>query len=176
MSQTFTDQRINLIHVYDAGGRLVWGKTFDLKTEREIPLDLSRELDPVSFQRLIHQQVPGKSTSGVIQTAYGAMIIASNPLLTSEGKGPSQGAMVMGRFFGAESLSLLAEQVDTSLKAWQADRDGLKGHEDLVVSYVSSNTVKLKEVSPEELRAYAVIRTSRETSHVYGWPSLPGRV
>jgi sensor domain CHASE-containing protein len=68
-----------------------------LKTEKEIPLNLAQELNASLFHKLVTQQNPDRLTSGIIQTSIGPMIIAARPILSSDNKGPSHGALIMGR-------------------------------------------------------------------------------
>jgi len=157
--QVFKDQKLNFIHVYDAHGRLVWGKFYDLASGKELPLDLSKELSPAAFSRLVHQAVPGKSTSGVIQTSHGTMIVAANPLLTSENKGPSRGAFVMGRLVTREALSVLSEQVNVKLTVWSArGDDSPKSLSHLVDSLSGTQRILLNKDSQDSLSATSIFQ------------------
>lgn len=115
--EVFRDQHLNLIHLYDREGRLVWGKAFDLEAENEIPLDLSQDLKPGLFAALTRQHDPDASSSGIILTRYGPMLVSANPILTSEVKGPSMGALVMGRLLNSGVMAQISEQVEVPLTA-----------------------------------------------------------
>jgi len=123
----FNTQKLNLIHIYNPEGKLVAGKAFDIAAGREIPLDLSRELKPGTFASLIDQRDENKSTTGFIQTRYGPMMISSNPILTSAERGPSRGAIMMGRFVNRSFVEVISDQVDVKLAALPASHTAGSG-------------------------------------------------
>lgn len=114
----FRDQKLNLIHVYNKDGRLVWGRTYDMDFETELDLDLREELGAEVFREMTDQQDKDRSTRGFILTGSGILVISSNPILTSQNTGPSRGAMVMGRFIGKEFIETIAEQTAIDIAAF----------------------------------------------------------
>jgi len=160
--QTFIDQKLSLIFIYDKKGRLVWGKYYDLARDKELPLDLKADLGEALFTRIVRQDNPKASTMGVISTRYGAMLISSNPILTSENQGPSRGALIMGRLFTDDALTMLSEQVSIRLQAWQATSPGLPGEVSKVISTFSErDQIRLVEASPDTMHAYSLVRDIR---------------
>jgi two-component system, cell cycle sensor histidine kinase and response regulator CckA len=155
----FQDQKLNLIHIYDGSGKLVWGKSYDLTHKKEISLDLAKELGPIIFHRLIDQKDPAKFTSGIIKTHYGPMIVASRPILASDNIGQSRGALIMGRLFTNEYLNILSEQVNIDIKV-----QPLQGKHNppdlnrLITSLSGPSPIRLVEASANVLRGYAIIR------------------
>ncbi|HPI94253.1 MAG TPA: PAS domain S-box protein [Deltaproteobacteria bacterium] len=153
--QVFQDQRLNLIHIYDTKGNLVWGRTYGESIEEEIPLDLKTELSPDTFRRVVLQKTPGRSTSGVVNTRYGVLVLSSNPILTSENKGPSHGSMVMGRFFTREWTETLSEQVNIHLESLSVLDRNMDGE---ARSFLQSGSLKrLADASPTVKHAYAMV-------------------
>jgi two-component system, cell cycle sensor histidine kinase and response regulator CckA len=155
---TFKDQKLNLIHIYNEKGRLMYGKTIDLATEKELPFDPTKELSPANYQ-LIIKGSGGRSVGGIILTSYGPMIISANPILTSTNKGPRHGTMIMGRFLSKELVSLLAEQVSVDLHAWALDDPSLPESKKSIIQFLNDRKrqVKLEEVSADKINAYRVI-------------------
>ena len=155
----FHDQSLNLIHFYDRDGKLVWGKTFDLKTRKEIPFDLAKELNSSLFHRLIIEQNSESLTNGIIQTSIGPMMVAERPILTSENKGPVHGTLIMGRLFTNELLSALSEQVGVNLKAWPVGEVQMpKALRELMPSLKDSDSVRLTYASSDILHVYSIIK------------------
>ncbi len=155
----FLDQGLSLVHLYDRQGRLVWGKTYDLETGEEIPLDLEGELPPELFHTLITQNDPEQYVSGIIQTGIGNMMIASHPVLTSENAGPSRGALVMGRLFTRDSIASLAGNLGVNIEAWSThDRHMSEALEALIPSLMDPESVRLEHASADILHAYSLIR------------------
>ncbi len=154
--EIFRDQKLNLIHIYNLKGNLVGGKTYDLKTGREIPLDLSIELRPDVFSKLISQRDENRSTTGIIQTAYGPLMISSNPILTSEVKGPSRGAILMGRFLNQDVIVQIADQVNIELSGYSSDSNKY-GHSGSGTVIPPAGKVILEEEGIYKLIAYSLI-------------------
>jgi len=151
--QVFEDQRINMIHVYDRQGVMVYGKTYDLTSGKEIPLNLSRELGREAFDRLVKQADPESSTQGLISTRLGVMMISANPVLTTDNKGPSRGTMIMGRLITDATVALLSEQVGTRLETWPA-REGDIPPE---AKGLDRGEIRLVDVSTDTLHAYSLV-------------------
>jgi PAS domain S-box-containing protein len=165
--QVFEDQKLNLLHIYDEKGHLVWGKAYDLKKNSVMSLDLEAEIGKHKFQALIKQKEPKTSTSGIIITRHGIMMVSSNPILTSQNKGPSRGAFVMGRLFTKQVLSMLSEQVNVRLEAWSLEDPNLPREMDAIIQSINGNVhIRLIEASPVLMHSYSLIRD------IQGHPAL----
>jgi len=99
---TFTDNNINIIYFVDTHGRLVWGGEYYPEAERLIsPIAFEKGALPgkhplVSDQKRFKKLCQGPAC-GVVSTDKGPMLVAAQPVLTSEGKGPGHGTLIMGR-------------------------------------------------------------------------------
>ncbi|HHO76196.1 MAG TPA: PAS domain S-box protein [Deltaproteobacteria bacterium] len=155
----FLDQGLSLIHVYNADSEIVWGKTYDLETKEEIPLDLVQELGPALFSRLVSQKDPARFTSGIILTGIGPLLVSAHPILTSENKGPGNGTMVMGRLFSQETIDLLSEMSTVELKAWSVRDDEIPEEAKGLVDVLNDlQPVRIVHASSDIIHAYSLIR------------------
>ena len=112
---TFTDNGINLIYFIDQGGEVIWGKIYDLKTEKPIKLTGFQKGAFQGNHSLIPQQKQTEdfsqiSASGIVATEKGPMLVAARPILTSEDEGPSRGTLIMGRFLDDDLVRTLVDQ------------------------------------------------------------------
>ncbi|GAG50622.1 unnamed protein product, partial [marine sediment metagenome] len=84
IDETFITLRLNLMLFVHSSGRIVFGKAFDLENEEEtpIPQDLLGHLSANSL--LLSQADTHNFTSGIISLKRGPVLIASQPILTSE--------------------------------------------------------------------------------------------
>ncbi len=154
--EVFRDQNLNIIHIYNRQGKLVGGKTFDLKTGRELPLNLSVELKPAVFSKLVSQHDGKGSTTGIIQTSYGPLMVSSNPILTSAVQGPSRGAILMGRFLNQDLIAQIAEQVNIELSGCRTD-SGQYGAPRSCTVIPPAGEVILEEEGIGKIVAYSLI-------------------
>ncbi|MGI9505060.1 MAG: CHASE4 domain-containing protein [Geminicoccaceae bacterium] len=114
---SFASGNLNLIHFYDRQGRLVWGESYDLETEEPLDLDTFPEHLTPDHPFLAHV-TPESKLAGVVLTSVGPMLLASQPIITSEELGPIRGSLLMGRLLNEEMLSTLRAQVAVDFRIW----------------------------------------------------------
>jgi PAS domain S-box-containing protein len=110
---TFTYLRLNLLLLLDSSGKTAYSKGFDLKSRTEIPISeslkqhligaLASETGTSSIDR-----APNSKT-GVLTLPEGTLLIASKPILDSNGRGPARGTLILGRYLDTTEISLLSE-------------------------------------------------------------------
>jgi PAS domain S-box-containing protein len=119
--ETFAMLRLNLIQFYAPDGTLVWGDT--RSATDGAPIDIPG-LNPAdtSPARLLRQS-DGKPASlhGMLAVGDGLMMIAANPVLSTQGKGPARGTVVFGRLLSAADEQRLREQTRVSFSLLPAD-------------------------------------------------------
>lgn len=123
--QTFLDNKLNLINYYDVNGKLVWGKTMDLKTKSVIAVSPFDKPTLSSSHPLLKRAKVKKDVtngiSGIFLTVKGPMLICSKPVLTSEHQGPHRGYLIMGKFLSTDLQAHLIEQAHVNHQIWQLD-------------------------------------------------------
>ena len=115
--ETFAGAALNMVVLYDLGGRRLAGNVFDLVEERRIELAEFPRTLPADCPLLDHDSTDSQ-ISGVLQTARGPMLVVSRPIITSKEAGPVAGTLVMGRFLDAAVVKRLCEQTGTRIDIW----------------------------------------------------------
>ena len=109
VNSTFSDGEVNVFAIANSSGQLVFGKGFDLEKEEAtaLPNDL---LELVSGEDafLSHPNVES-SIVGIVTLAEGPMLVASQPILTSNAEGPVRGSLLFGRFLDRALVQELGE-------------------------------------------------------------------
>ncbi len=107
--------KANLVAFYTPEGRRVWGMGYDHDNERELALGaLSADRLAVSHPLLAPH---GEETvAGLLRTEAGVFLVASRPILTSEGQGPSRGQVVMGRLLNQAAIERFGTQTQVQLQ------------------------------------------------------------
>ena len=114
-----TESGINLVYILSPEGKPVWGSVHNSETGGLVKL---KEFSGESFARLTgilkHDSLRSEKT-GLLITDFGPLLLASRPILTSTGRGPSTGVVILGRFLSNRSLKTLVEQtkVDFTVKS-----------------------------------------------------------
>lgn len=119
ISTTFVDTPLNLIAFYRPDGSSHWSRMMDLEQETDIT---STALPPSGLlpgHPVLTVGEEGGGKAGLWATDHGPMILASHPILNSEGDGPSRGSLVMGLILTRDWLAELSEQIQIPFDAWQ---------------------------------------------------------
>ena len=100
--QNLTDQalqglRVNVMALYDLEGRLVWGRALDLEAGSPVRLrDLSGPLP--KRHPLLSLGARKGGGAGLYRDGDRLLVVVGHPILTSDGKGPSRGTVLLARF------------------------------------------------------------------------------
>ncbi len=113
LDATFLRLNLNLIIFTDNNGKILFAKAIDLETEKEItlPENLNNELSTFNLTQ-------STDKSGFVSINGTPMIIVSKPVLKSDGGGPSQGTLIMGRFLNERELESLSENANISINSF----------------------------------------------------------
>ncbi len=115
VNETFTTLNINLMVFIHTSGRIVFSKAVDLDSQEEVEIaqDLrsfinqrSRTLSELGFEN---------PASGFILLHEGPMLISSQPILRSDGTGPSRGALIFSRYLDARQVDRLTNVLGYSI-------------------------------------------------------------
>lgn len=115
----FPDLKFNLIIMLDSSGRAVFSRAYDITKRRAVPVppDMIKHL---SYKGLL-TKIPGDNRKGLISLSTGPMLIASQPILTSEGLGPARGTLIMGRYLDAQEIDLLVQKTRLKIAVCRFD-------------------------------------------------------
>jgi len=101
---TLANLKINFAAIVDSSNHLLFSKGYDLRNMQvaAFPADLAKRLQtPSSFSHFTNAD--GRS-AGIITLENGPALVVSQPILTSDNRGPVQGAVVMGRWLDAQEI------------------------------------------------------------------------
>lgn len=105
----FSDFGINFALFLDKSGNLVYGKGFDVGSQREISLEPSlREAQLNSILPILYSN-DDNIHSGIVLLPESPAIIASYPILTSLGSGPNQGTLIIGYYLDSTRMKGIAD-------------------------------------------------------------------
>ena len=94
---TFASIAVNFMFIINNAGQTVYSKGFNLSDDTEMPIPNSL-IQRVSEDDLTEHATVNDSTAGVIVIPEGALLVSSQPIVTSQNSGPIMGAVVMARF------------------------------------------------------------------------------
>lgn len=111
----FTTSNINFLIYYDLQDNLYYGR------------ELSAAGKLVPIPNALHKYIKSKPAFlryktikdihvGILKSPLGLLIMTSQPILTSDGKGPSRGSLLMGYYLNDQTFAALSELVGQKLK------------------------------------------------------------
>ncbi len=168
-TDTFIDSRLNLILFYDTSRKLIWGKYVENNKSSTKKLEYFDKLLEVYLPEKLNFANASTDThpSGIIISKFGPVLLATNPILKSTGKGPCRGTLIMGRLLNNNYIDHLRKRT----------------HVDFKVTPISDikNTSKLKniinKITPEQPLYFNISKNNY--LHIYtlfndihGTPSL----
>ena len=121
----FTNLGIELMLFINNSGQIVFGKMVDLDSEAEIPIPESLYSELQVGSRLLSHKDPADKMAGILSLPEGPMIIASRPIVTSQGEGPIRGTLIMGRRLGEAEIAALSQRTQLSISAFPYNDDVL---------------------------------------------------
>src|SRR5271157_2252199 len=99
--ESLSNLRLNLMLFVDPSGQLVFSRMLNLDTKRETPV-------PKNFLKNLFKKGTlvcrneSDMFKGIVLLPEGPLLISSQPILTSEGKGPVKGTLIIGRYLDSE--------------------------------------------------------------------------
>ncbi len=163
--------KVNLVLFIQPSGRIVYDTGFDRlhKIKESIPVGLQAHLSTQS--PLLQHPHPKSSLTGILLLPEGPMLITSQPIVSSEGKGPIRGTLIFGRYLDFDEINKLSRSVRLPLRLhglnqkeippdFQAARHSLSTQQTIVVRPLSEQTIAGYVLLPD----------------IYGKPALQLRV
>lgn len=170
--QALASLNANLMEFYDTQGQRLWGIAYDHENEQELTPD-----EVVKDILHLAQSMPGSkdeaaTLSGLYNTPVGLFMIASRPVLTSNGEGPSRGHFVVGRLLDKVAVERLGNLARVQLwvesltaaegsQMHQSDNSGCKGHTPIMLTEGQANTDGTTDML--DVRGVPILRFHVET-------------
>lgn len=116
---TFSNLGLNVVLYIDTSGRIVFGKGLDLNEGEPIPIPRGLQQYIVPNGRTQFRSNATGTATGIAVLPEGPMLLAARPILTTEGKGPVRGTLIMGRYFDSAVVQQLAETTHLAITVQQ---------------------------------------------------------
>lgn len=166
-NESLANLKINFVVIVGPAGKVLFAKGYDLRQEKEVraPADLLKRLTPNSS--LVHFADTKSRAIGLLVLANGPALVVSQPILTSDNRGPVEGAVLMGRWLDSQEVGELGEMTHLSLNvaALNSLRTSLK---------LADITAQLTPDSPELIRPIDAqsMEACRLVNDIDGKPAL----
>lgn len=105
---------VNVMIFCAQDGRIVWSNARDTDQEADMRLELVQAESIPPDHPLINLPSGDNGAKGVINTEHGPMLFATRRILRSDGSGPANGFLTVGRFVSPAMVETLSEQTRIS--------------------------------------------------------------
>lgn len=168
---TLKSLRVNLVILINASGELVYGTGFDPASGNLTPLPEAVRQRLVRGDRLLQHANPSSSLTGFWVLPQGPMLITSQPIVTSEGKGPIRGTLIMGRLLDTREVERLSRIIHFPLAVYGIHDDALPPDFQAARSTLSEQApLTFSPLSQQSMAGYALLKD------IYDQPALLLRV
>ncbi|MBM3309760.1 MAG: HAMP domain-containing protein [Candidatus Altiarchaeales archaeon] len=164
---SFSNNRVNLMLFVNFSGEVVFGKAYDLQTEEETNIPEKFFEQSTESDLIMKHYDATEVVSGIVMLPEGPMIISSQPILTSEKKGPIQGALVWGRYLDSNEVKRLSDIINMPIEAYQVN-DSMMPYDVQIASQqlTGNKTILSSPLDEDNVAGYAII------DDIYRRPSL----
>ncbi len=162
--------KANLLYIFDADRKPVWGMVYDLKAKKIISLAAFSTGRLPQGHPLVSLSDPGSEKQGLLLTERGPLIVVAKPILSSVGAGPVRGSVIIGRFFDADSVAAMAKQTQVQLAISALSGNTLNAEETAAIAELGDSGKSLFREGAGVLRVYRVL------PDIFGQPALLLRV
>ena len=97
---SLTSLKVNLIGIFDSRRQLIWGMVYDSRSQQPLAL---YGIEPDLARSVLTN--PARPVYGLLASVHGPLLLAARPILTSEGKGPARGTVIIGQVLDQAALA-----------------------------------------------------------------------
>ncbi len=150
--------RLNLVVILDTSNQVIWGQGFDLTSGQgeAVPDSLLGHL--AAGSPLLTHETPESAVSGSLMLDSQPWLVASRPIVDSNGEGPIRGTLIMGRVIDQRYVSELGTRLQQDLSIYPPS-GGQHPEEEVVISSLLSSGQPAVATSSDgkSLTAYVAI-------------------
>ncbi|NCD25413.1 MAG: diguanylate cyclase [Deltaproteobacteria bacterium] len=106
---TQRNNRLSLVAFCAPDGEVVWSRGLDLASDEPMVFDFMAGGRIFPAHPIFHPEADG-GAAGVCFTAAGPLLFSSRPILRTDGSGPSNGFLIMGRLLDQDTVETLRQQ------------------------------------------------------------------
>lgn len=164
---TFINLNIEFMVFLDTSNRVVFAKRVEPASGREVPIPSHWARLWASDSPLVGHTDPNDRVGGIVVLPEGPFLIASRPIATSTGEGPTRGTLIMGRYLDDAEVARLAHKAGLSLRVFpfaaeNVPNDVARARAD----WPGGERVQVIPRGENLVSGYAVV------NDIYGYPAL----
>jgi two-component system, NtrC family, sensor kinase len=162
---TFASSNMNFAAIARSTGQILCSRGFDPIQKRSIPFVGSLQSYLTATDLLLKNSYPKSQHQGFLKLPEGLLMIASSPVLTSEGEGPILGSMIAGQYFDTVRVKNLTQSTRLSLTVQPIDDLHLSADfQTARLALSQKNTTFISPLNQDFIAGYTLLKD------IYGKP------
>jgi diguanylate cyclase (GGDEF)-like protein/PAS domain S-box-containing protein len=156
---TFLPLKMQVMVLANRSQEIVIGRELDATTQRVVDLSADHLIQFQAVSQLLHHTDPQGDRSGLILLSGNPLLIASRPILTSEGKGPIRGSFMMGRYLNDAELQRITQFTRLSVKTYVLDHSNLPAKAQIALTALDSKQeIVMQPLDQQVIAGYTLIK------------------
>jgi len=151
VDETFENLELSLAVMTDRSGAIVFSKGFDLAAGQET--EIPTEMQPDVLARIAE---PVDGQTGILSTSEGLLLVAAQPILTSDRSGPRNGTLFFGRSVDRTMLERFRALTQNDISFVAGDDDSRPADFEMARREISDGApVFVHVIDSNQIAAYA---------------------
>ncbi|AFY39059.1 adenylate/guanylate cyclase with integral membrane sensor [[Leptolyngbya] sp. PCC 7376] len=161
IEESFAGLKINAIALLDNNAKVIFGTGFNRESEEKTELPPGLKNQFTKGNPLVTHANDESEVTGILMLKDKAILVASQPILTSEGTGPGRGTFLLGRFLDGDRIEALSTRTKLELKFYPL---GAAAPLDETLTTIterltaSDDGIEIRPVDGDTIHGYGLIR------------------
>ncbi|MBT0664621.1 PAS domain S-box protein [Geobacter pelophilus] len=153
----YSKLRFNFFFIFNKDGKMLFsrGHDFHANSQKPVPDSLLKYLSPGST--LLTHNSPEHTVTGLLSIPEGTLLIVSRPILTSEYKGPVNGALVIGRFLDKPEIKRLGSLIQHNLTFINSAAQAGDNYSRLRAKLANKDAIQITIDDSDSITGYALV-------------------
>lgn len=158
---------LNMMLFVDANNEIVYEIATDRQSGEALPTSRTLVQHLLAQDDLVRHASTEHQTSGILLTPEGSILVASNPIVHSDGTGPIRGSLIFVRFLDDTGMQDYSERTSVSLEMFAIDDPNIPAPIKEISSQLQQEqTILVEPVNNEQTTGYTII------TDIAGQPAL----
>ena len=150
--------RLNLMLFVDANGNTVFEKSLDYRAEKEEPAPDGLREHIYAGSPLLQHSSPESSIKGILSLTKAPMLIASEPIVASDGTGLIRGTLIFGRWLDTREIERFARTTLLGLTLHSVDDPQLPADlQKILPALKQTHSTQVQSISSSSIAGYTML-------------------
>ena len=154
---TLARENYQALAFLDREAKVVASQGFDAATNLDVPISRDLKTHFFASDKLLTSPMANIPVSGFVLLREGPMIVSARPIVTSEGKGPVRGCLLMGSYLKRQDFDRMEQKTHLTLSFARLDDPRISADFAIARSHLSANSsIFVRALDDETIAGYTL--------------------